>query len=169
MRQAKTDPGPADQSPAGEKRCRRRRRLDRHAGAETHSQSGHSGGKVLVAGVDEDQRAEFVGDGEEPVEALVGEFVAANLGGDLDPEEAGAGHAPAQLGDGEVGILQRHRAQGGEPGGVLGDDPGEEVILGFGQFRGAGGVGLVTEGHRDRRDHLEVDTVAVHIGQPGGR
>ena len=74
---------------------------------------------------------------------------------DLDSEEAGAGHAPAQLGDGEVGILQRHRAQRGEPGGVFRDDPGEEVILGFGQFRRAGGVGLVTEGHRDRRDHLE--------------
>lgn len=97
--------------------------------AEAHPETGCSGEQVLIAGVDQNQSVEFVCDGEEPIESLVSEFAAADLGADLDPEEAGAAHAPAQLGDRQIRVLQGYRAQGGEPSGVFGDETGEEVIL----------------------------------------
>ena len=106
-----------------------------------------------------------MGDCEEPVESVVAEFATADLGGDLHPEETGSGHASAQFLDRQIGILQGHRAQGGEPVRVFGDDPGEEVILGRGQFATATGIGVVTEGDRNRGNNLQGNVIAVHVDQ----
>ena len=88
--------------------------------------------------MDQEQRAEFVRDGKEPVQARVGEFGIPDPRADLDTEEPRLLHAPAHLVDGQVGILQPDGAQRGKASWVLAGDPGEELILRRGQFGGAG-------------------------------
>ena len=112
------------------------------------------------------QRAEFMCDREEPVQARVGQLDAADSGADLDTEESRLAHAPAQLADGPVGVLQGHSAQRGEAAGVLAGDPGEEFVLSRSQFSGAGRRRPVAERHRNRRKHLHGNAVTVHVDDP---
>jgi hypothetical protein len=56
------------------------------------------------------QRAEFMGDREEPVQARVGELDVADTAADLDTEETRSSHAPAHLIDGPVGVLKGNGA-----------------------------------------------------------
>ena len=80
--------GSARERAAGDQRRRGHCRLDGHPGAEAQSQPGHPGRQVLVTGMDQDQRAEFMRDGEEPVQARVGQLDTADLRTDLDTEES---------------------------------------------------------------------------------
>ncbi len=115
------------------------------------------------------QGAEFMGDREEPVQALVGQFDVADPGADLDTEKARLAHAPAQFVNGEVGVLKGDGAQRGEASGVLLYDARKEIILGRRQFGRAGGVRLIAERHRNRRKHLHPNAVTVHVGDAGLR
>ncbi len=144
-------------------------RLDGHAGAEAQSQPGHPGRQVLVTRMDQDQGAEFMRDGEEPVQARVGQLGTADLRADLDTEESRSAHAPAHLVDGPVGVLQGDGAQRREAGWVLAHDPGEELVLSRRQFGRAGRGRLVAERHRNRRKHLYRNTFTIHVGEPGVR
>lgn len=112
------------------------------------------------------QRAEFMGDREEPVQARVGQLDAVDPGADLDTEESRLAHTPAQLVDGPVGVLEGDGAERGEASGVLLYDAREEVVLSRRQFGRAGCVRLIAECHRNRRKHLHGNTVTVHIDDP---
>jgi hypothetical protein len=112
------------------------------------------------------QRAEFMCDREEPVQARVGEFDAADSGADLDTEESRLAHAPAQLVDGPVGVLKGDGAQRRETAGVLVSDPGEKIVLSRRQFGCADRVRLIAECHRNRRKHLHGNAVTVHVDDP---
>jgi hypothetical protein len=87
--------------------------------------------------MDEHHRAEFVCDLEESVQALVAEFDVADAGADLDAQKTGSAHAPTQLVDGAVWILQCYRAQREEAVRVLADHAREEVVLRGSQICGA--------------------------------
>ena len=82
-RQIRTS-GSARQCATSDQRCRGHCCLDGHPGAEAQSKLGHPRRQILVTGMDQDQGAEFVRDGEEPVQARVGQFDPADLRADLD-------------------------------------------------------------------------------------
>lgn len=119
--------------------------------------------------MDQDQGAEFVRNGEETIQTGIGELGAGDLRADLDTEEAPAAHAPANLVDGLVGVLEGDRGQRGEAGRVPVNDPGEEVVLCGRQFGGAGGRRPVAERHRNRRKQLHSNAFAIHVGDPSIR
>jgi hypothetical protein len=119
--------------------------------------------------MNQDQSAEFVRDRKEPVQAGVGKFGISYPRADLDTEKSRVTHAPAQLIDGSVGVLQRDRSQRSEAGRVLVGDPGEEIVLRRRQFAGAARRGGVTERHRDRGKHLHRNAFTIHIDDPSFR
>jgi hypothetical protein len=119
--------------------------------------------------MDQDQGAEFMRDGEEPIQARVGQLGTADPRADLDTEEPRTAHAPAHLVDGPVGVLQCDGAQRSEAGWVPVQDPGEELVLSRRQFGRTGRRRLVAERHRNRRKHLYSNVFAIHIGEPGFR
>ena len=119
--------------------------------------------------MDQDQGAEFVRDGEEPVQARVRQLGAADLRADLDTEESRLSHAPTQLVHGQVGILQGDGAERGESGRVRAHDPGEELVLRRRQFGRACRRRLVAERHRNRRKHLYGNAFTIHVGESGIR
>ena len=100
--------------------------------------------------MNQNQGAEFMRDGEEPVQARIGQLGTVDLGADLDTEESRLSHAPPHLADGQVGVLESDGAQRGEAGRVLPHDPGEELILARRQFGRACRRRLVAERHRYR-------------------
>jgi hypothetical protein len=73
-------------------------------------------------------------DGEEPVQAGVGQLGAEDLCADLDTEESRLAHAPARLVNRPIGILQGDGAQRREAGRVPAHDPSEEIVLSRRQF-----------------------------------
>ena len=115
----------------------------------------------------QDQSAKFMRDGEEPVQARVGQLGTADLGADLDAEESALTHAPAHLVDGSIRVLHGQGAQRGKMSRVLSDDPAEELVLSRRQFSRTGRRCLVAERHRYRRKHLHRNAFAVHVGEPG--
>jgi hypothetical protein len=119
--------------------------------------------------MDQDQGAEFMSNGEEPVQAPVGQLHTGDLRADLDTEEAPMAHAPAHLVDGPVGVLQCDRAQRSEAGWVLAHDAGEELVLSRRQFGRTGRRRPVAKCHWNRRKHLHRNAATVHIAQPGLR
>jgi hypothetical protein len=68
--------------------------------------------------VHEDQDVELLRLGEERPEARIGEFQAADIGADLDAAQAQLFHQPLELGDRQLGRLQRHRAEANETIGM---------------------------------------------------
>ena len=115
----------------------------------------------------QDQSAKFMRDGEEPVQAGIGQLNAADLRADLDAEESALTHAPAHLVDGSIRVLHGQGAQRGKTSRVLSDDPAEELVLNRRQFSRTGRRCLVAERHRYRRKHLHRNAFAVHVGEPG--
>ena len=126
-------------------------------------------GRSSSRGCTSTKAPQLVRDREEPVELLVGEFAAADLGGDLHPwrkpgrpmhrrssETARSGSCNA------IAPSAANWSDARQPAG-------RKVVLRGGQFRRPGGIGLVAEGHRDRRDHLHRNAVAVHVGHAGIR
>ena len=65
---------------------------------------------------------------EEREERRVAEVHAVDVGADLHARQAELAHAALELGDGEVGRLQRHRAEAGEARRVVAHDAGEVVV-----------------------------------------
>jgi hypothetical protein len=167
--QADSPVGSARECATGNQRCRGYGRLNGHPGAETQTEPGQPGRQVLVAWMDKDQGAEFVRDGEEPVQARVGEFDIADSGTNLDTEESTTAHASPQLFNGAVGVLQGDGAQRGEARWVLAHDSGEELVLSRRQFGRACRGSAVAECHRNRRKHLHRNVVTIHINEPGIR
>ncbi|MCW2654203.1 MAG: hypothetical protein JWR32_5179 [Mycobacterium sp.] len=167
MRQAYPHLGSAGECAAGDQRRGGQCCFDGHARAEAESESGHSGGQVLVTGMDQNQGAKFMRDGEEPVQTRVGQLGTADLRADLDAEESPMAHAPAHLVDGPVGVLQGDGAQRTEAGWVLAGDPGEELVLSPREFGRPGRRRLVAECHRNRRKHLHGNAFTVHVNEPG--
>jgi hypothetical protein len=84
--------------------------------------------------VDEDQGAEFVRDGEKPVQAWVAELGVSDSGANLDADKAALAHAATHLVDRAVRILQRDGGQSGEAGWVFAGDSSEELVLCRRQF-----------------------------------
>ena len=119
--------------------------------------------------MDQDQRAEFMRDGEEPVQARVGQFGTVDLRADLDAQESRAAHAPAHLVDGPVGVLQGNGGQRSEACRVRAHDPGEELVLCRRQFGRASRRRLIAERHRNRRKHLYGNAFTIHVGESGIR
>jgi hypothetical protein len=119
--------------------------------------------------MDQDQGAKFMRDGKEPVQAWVGELDIPDPCADLDTEEARLAHAPAHLVDGQVGVLQRDRAQRSEASWVLVGDPGEELVLSRCQFGGADRRCRVAERHRNRGKHLHRNAFTIHVDDSGFR
>ena len=115
----------------------------------------------------QDQSAKFMRDGEEPVQARVGQLGTADLGADLDAEKSVPAHAVAHLVNGPGGILKCDGAQRSKTSRVLSDDPAEELVLNRRQFSRTGRRCLVAERHRYRRKHLHRNAFAVHVGEPG--
>ena len=94
------------------------------------------------------------------------QILAADVGGDLDAAEAQRFVQPVELGDGELGRLERHRAERHEAVGMTPGDVGEVVVD---DARGGDaeiGVGAVIGLVRRRRDRLDVDPHPVHVGEP---
>jgi hypothetical protein len=150
--------------------CRRcQRRLGGHSCGEAQPEVGHSGGQVLVTGVDQDQGTKFMRDSKEPVQARVGELDIPDPRADLDTEETRLVHAPAHLLDGPVGVLQCDGAQRSEASWMLVGDPGEELVLRQSQFGSAGGRRPVAERHRNRGKNLHPNAFRVHVDKPGPR
>jgi hypothetical protein len=169
MGEADSHLGSAGQCAANDKSRRGQCGLDGHSGAKPKCQLGHSRRQVLVAGMHQDQCAKFMRDGEEPVQARVGQLGSADPGADLDAEESALTHAPAHLVDGSIRVLQSDGAQRSEAGGVLVHDPGEELVLRRCQFSRTGGRCLVAERHRNRRKHLHRNALTVHVDEPSVR
>lgn len=116
--------------------------------------------------MDQYQCAQFMSDGEEPVQARIGQLDIADPGADFDTEKSRFAHAPSQLIDSPVGFLQGDGAQRREAGGVLVDDPRKEVVLRCCQFGCAGRRCTIAEGHRNRREHLHRNAFAIHVDKP---
>jgi hypothetical protein len=108
-------------------------------------------------------------DGEEPVQARVGQLGSADLGADLDAEESALAYAPAHLVDGSIRVLHGQRAQRREAGWVVAHDLGEELVLSRCQLSRTGSRCLVAERHRDRRKHLHRNALTVHVDEPSVR
>jgi hypothetical protein len=105
-------------------------------------------------------------DREEPVQAGVGKLRIPDPRADLDTEKPGEAHAPADLVDGSVGVLQGDGSQRSEACWVLEGDSGEELVLCCRQFRGAGRRRGVAERHRNWRKHLHRNAFTVHVHDP---
>jgi hypothetical protein len=83
---------------------------------------------------------------EEWPEPFVTELRVADPGADLDPEEAELDHYSCQLGHGQVDVLQRHRAEGPEPGRRLTDHARQELVLRTSQRRCVLDGGVMAQG-----------------------
>lgn len=167
MRQADPHFGAARECTADQQCGRSQRRLDRHPRTEAQSELGHPCRQVLVAGMNQDQGAEFSRDGKESVQAGMAELGIADPATDFDTQKASLAHTPAQFVDGPVGVLQGYGAQCSEPGWVPTGDPGEEFVLRRGKFSRACRRGPIAERHRDRRKQLHGNAVTIHIAEPG--
>jgi hypothetical protein len=119
--------------------------------------------------MDEDQRTEFVRDGEEPVKARVGELDIADPGTDFDTEESATVHALPHLLDGPVGVLQGDGAQCCKARRMSVHQSREELVLSRREFGRACRGSPVAERHRNRRKHLHRNAVTIHICEPGVR
>jgi hypothetical protein len=115
----------------------------------------------------QDQCAKFVRDGEEPVQARVGQLGTADQCADLDAEESALTHTPAHLVDGSIRVLHGQGAERGEAGWVVVHDLGEELVLSRCQVSRTSCRCLVAECHRNWRKHLHRNAFAVHVGEPG--
>ena len=73
---------------------------------------------------------------------------------------------PVELGDSQVGGLERHRAERHEAVGVTPGDVGEVVVDDPRRGDAEIGVGAVIGLVRRRRNRLDVDPHQVHVGQP---
>ena len=116
--------------------------------------------------VHEHQQAELLDAGEDLAEALGRQILAADIGRDLDAAEAQGFVQPVEFGDGEIGRLERHRAERHEAIRVASGDVGEVVVD---DARGGDpeiGVGAVIGLVRRGRDRLDVDPHPVHVGEP---
>jgi hypothetical protein len=119
--------------------------------------------------MDQNHCAEFVRDGEEPIQARVGQLDTIDLRADLEAEESSVAHASAHLVDGPVRVLQGDSAQRREADGVLVHYPGEELVLSRRQFGRTGRRRRVAKSHGYRRKHLHSNAFTVHVCEPGFR
>jgi hypothetical protein len=114
--------------------------------------------------VQEEEDAELLGRGEHRGEAWRGEFLAIDVGAELDAAHAEVLDAAAHLGHRQLGRLHRQGAHGDEAVGMGGGDLGQVVVD---QPRGLAsqlGIGPVEVLRRRRRDRLDVDAEPVHVG-----
>jgi hypothetical protein len=117
--------------------------------------------------MNQDQRAKFMCDREEPVQAGVGKLRISHPRADLDAEKAWVAHAPAHLIDSSVGVLQSDRRQRSEAAWMLVGDPREELVLSRRQFGSSGRRRGVTERNRNWGKHLHRNAFTVHVDDPG--
>ena len=115
--------------------------------------------------MDQDQGAEFVRGGEEPVQAGVGQFGAGDLCADLHAEESRLAHAPAHLVHRPIGILQGDGAQRCETSWMSTHDPSEELVLRRRQVGRASRRRPIAERDGNRRKHLHRNIFAIHVGE----
>jgi len=104
-------------------------------------------------------------DGEEPVQAGIGQLGAGDLCADLDTEESRLAHAPAHLVHCPIGILQGDGAQRRETTRMPTHDPSEELVLSRCQFGRAGRRRPIAERDGNRRKHLHRNIFAIHVGE----
>ena len=142
--------------------------FDRHPAPNPIASPAIPRGQVLVARMHQHQGPQLVRDREEPVELLVGEFAAADLGGDLHPRKPGR---PC------TGVARRPQ----DPGPVNAIAPSAANRVGCSATSRAKKSFCAAEfppprqdRPRSRRspgsaDHLHRNAVAVHVGHTGIR
>src|SRR6202011_3626046 len=117
-------------------------------------------------GMHEDNQAQLFAAGEDLAEALGREILAGDMGHDLDTAKDERFMQSIELGDREIGGLERHRAETDKTVGITAADLGDEVVDGARGFVPEIGVGAVVGLARRRRDRLDVDPHPVHILDP---
>ena len=168
MREADAQVGQPLHDAGEQHRAHRGRRLGRHPDQPAQPVPLQPVAAHHVPRVHEDGGAQVLGGLEEGVERGVAEVHAVRVGADLHAGQAELADAALELRDGEVGRLQRHRAEAGEARRVVADDAGEVLVEEAREVGGVLGLGPVAEHHGHRREHLHVDAVPVGLRQPHG-
>src|ERR1700722_14338903 len=105
-------------------------------------------------------------DREEPIQAGIGKLRISDPRADLYAEKASVAHAPADLIDGSVRVLQSDGPQRSEAARVRVGDPSEELVLCCRQFGSFGRRRGVTECNRNWGKHLHPNAFTVHVDDP---
>jgi hypothetical protein len=116
--------------------------------------------------MNQDQCAEFMRDGKEPVEVRVGKLGIPGPRADLDAKKPRVVHAPAHLINSSVRVLQSDSPQRSEAAWMLVGDPREELVLCCRQFGSSGRRRGVTERNRNWGKHLHPNAFTVHVDDP---
>ena len=115
----------------------------------------------------EDHHVEFLDAGEEFFQARAGEVDTPDIGAEFDAAEAELFDGAVEFGNGHAGILQRHRAHAHQPVGMFCDHVGDMVVDHMAAVARHFRRRRIDEMAGIGRDHLHVDAVAVHVGEPG--
>ena len=129
-------------------------------GSRTRQPVGREGHRVH-----EDRRAQPLGLGEEAEETRVAQGCPADARGDLHAGQARLGDV-RQLVGGEIGVLQRHRAQAVDPAGRRRAQAGQVLVDPAGQVAPGRGRQPVVQQRGERRGDLGVDPAGRGGGQP---
>ena len=116
--------------------------------------------------VHEDDKAQFLAAREDLAKALRRQVVAGDMGHDLDAAEAQRFMQSVELGERQLGGLERHGAETDETVGVAAADIRDEIVDGARRLEAEIGVGAVIGLARRRRDRLDVDPHPVHVLDP---
>ena len=112
-----------------------------------------------------DEGAELFGPGKERAEFRVGQFLAVDIGQDLDALQLQVIHDVVELADRDLRLLQGHDAEPDKSVGlaraIFRDAVIGEPMGGFGDL----GVDRVVALSRRRRHDLNVDAHVVEVGQ----
>jgi hypothetical protein len=114
--------------------------------------------------VHEYRRPQALGLREEPAEALVGQRQTADVGGDLDAGQAGLGDVH-ELASGQVGVLERHRAEAVDPARRGGAQAGDVLVDRAGHVAAGLGRQAVAQQRRERGHDFRVHPAGGARGQ----
>ncbi len=117
-----------------------------------------------VPRVDEDGEIGLDRRGPERLVRRIVELADADVAADLDAAQAFGGDA-LELARGEVGILQRDRAQAHEAARMALHARGDVGVEEAAELERVGRRRAVREEHRHGREHLNVDAVPIHVAQ----
>ena len=114
--------------------------------------------------MDEQGHAELLRLGPHRMEFRVGEFDAVHHAADRGPLQALLLHRGLEFLHGEIGRLQSERGEGGEAVRLGGAELRQLFVLDLHDLGGKVALAVVPEGID--RQHLEVDRLRVHGGEP---
>ena len=111
---------------------------------------------------------QFLGELPHGIEATVVEVVTVHIGVDLETVESQLVVGSAHLATRSSNVVHRQVGNADESIGMRRDDFGDAVVLDRGRLRTQLGIQPVVVLAWVHRQHLHVDSLEVHVGDPSG-